>query len=184
MKILFSYLKKYWGLCVLVLVLAAINQIFSLLGPYIFQHVVDGYATKFGNYTLIEFIKGVSFLLLLSVGSAFISRTAKNFQDYYLNNITQRFSAELYADGVKHSLALPYQVFEDQRSGETLNILQKARTDSEKLVISAINFTFISLVGFIFVTIYAAYLYWGIALAFGMTIPIIGSISYLLSRNV
>ncbi len=184
MKILWSYLRKYWPLCVLVLVLASINQVFSLLDPYIFQRIVDGYATNFSAYTLAEFLKGVSFLLALSVGAAFVSRVAKNFQDYYLNNITQRFSAELYADGVKHSLALPYQVFEDQRSGETLNILQKARTDSEKLVLSAINFTFASLVGFIFVTIYSAQLYWGIALAFGLTIPIIGGISYFLSRKV
>ncbi len=154
MNILWSYLKKYWKLCVLVLFLAAVNQIFSLLDPYIFQHVIDGYATKFGNFTLVEFLKGVSFLMLLAVGAAFVSRVAKNFQDYYLNNITQRFSAEMYADGVKHSLALPYQVFEDQRSGETLNILQKARADSEQFIISAINLTFISLVGFTFVTIY------------------------------
>lgn len=184
MKILWSYLKKYWKLCILVLILASINQIFSLLDPYIFQHIVDGYAVKFSEYTLTEFLKGVSFLFLLSVGAAFVSRVAKNFQDYYLNNITQRFSAELYADGVKHSLALPYAVFEDQRSGETLNILQKARTDSEKLIISGINFTFVSLVGFIFVTIYSAQLYWGIALAFGLTIPIIGSISFFLSSKV
>jgi len=184
MEILWNYLKKYWKLCVGVLVLASINQVFSLLDPYIFRHVIDNYATKFGKYTLSEFFKGVSFLLLLAVGVAFVSRVAKNFQDYYLNNITQRLGAELYADGVKHALALPYQVFEDQRSGETLNILQKARIDSEKLLISAINITFVSLVGFIFVTIYAINLYWGIALAFGLTIPIIGGVSYFLSKKV
>jgi ATP-binding cassette, subfamily B, bacterial len=184
MQLLFSYLKRYWQLCVLVLVLAAINQIFSLLDPYIFRFVIDDYATKFGEYTFQEFLHGVSFLLLLAVGAAFVSRVAKNFQDYYLNTITQRVGAELYAEGVKHSLALPYQVFEDQRSGETLNVLQKARTDAEKLMISAINMTFVSLVGFIFVTIYAINLYWGIALAFGLTIPIIGGISYFLSKKV
>lgn len=171
-------------MCVLVLILATINQIFSLLDPYIFRHVIDSYATKFGEYSLTEFFKGVSFLLLLAIGAAFVSRVAKNFQDYYLNTITQRLGAELYADGVKHSLALPYAVFEDQRSGETLNILQKARTDVEKLIASAINITFVSLIGFIYVTIYALNLYWGIALAFGLTIPFIGGISYFLSKKV
>ncbi|MDQ3089955.1 MAG: ABC transporter ATP-binding protein/permease [bacterium] len=184
MEILFTYLKKYWQLSVLVLILAAINQIFSLLDPYIFRLVIDNYATKFDEYTLREFLRGVSYLLLLAVGVAFVSRVAKNFQDYYLNTITQRIGAELYADGVKHSLNLPYQIFEDQRSGETLNILQKTRTDVERLLVSAINITFISLVGFIFVTIYAASLYWGVALAYGLTIPIIGSISYFLSNKV
>ena len=101
MEILYSYLKKYWKLCFVVLILASVNQIFSLLDPYIFRHVIDNYATKFGEYTLEEFLRGVSFLLLLAVGSAFISRVAKNFQDYYLNNITQRLGAEMYSDGVQ-----------------------------------------------------------------------------------
>lgn len=184
MDLLKFHLKKYWKLCLLVLVLASINQVFSLLDPYIFRHVIDNYATKFDKYTLNEFLRGVSFLLMLAVGSAFVSRTAKNFQDYYLNNITQRVGAELYSKGVEHSLALPYQVFEDQRSGETLNILQKMRTDVEKLLFSAINIMFVSLIGFIFVTIYAINVYWGVALAFAVTIPIIGGISYFLSKKV
>src|SRR3989344_1244170 len=134
MKILYLYLRRYWKLCILVLILAAVNQVFSLLDPYIFSKVIDNYATKFDAYTLEEFLRGVSYLLLLTIGVAFVSRVAKNFQDYYLNNITQRLGAELYADGVKHSLALPFEVFEDQKSGETLNLLQKTRSDVEKLM--------------------------------------------------
>jgi ATP-binding cassette subfamily B protein len=184
MQLLKTYLKGYWKLCIAVLVLASINQVFSLLDPLIFRHVIDGYATKYDQYTLPEFFRGVGFLLLLAVGAAFVSRVAKNFQDYFLNNITQRLGAQLYADGVKHSLALPYHVFEDQRSGETLNVLQKARADTEKLIASAINITFISLIGFVFVTIYAITAFWGIALAYGLTIPIIGGLSYLLSHKI
>lgn len=184
MQRLKAYLKGYWKLCVGVIVLASINQIFSLLDPLIFRHVIDSYATKFDVYTFSEFLRGVSTLLLMAVGVAFVSRVAKNFQDYYLNTITQRLGAELYADGVKHSLALPYSVFEDQRSGETLNILQKARGDVEKLIGSVINIFFVSLIGFIYVTIYAITVYWGIALAFALTIPVIGTISYVLSKKV
>lgn len=168
----------------LVLLLASVNQVFSLLDPYIFRLVVDNYATKFGQYTFSEFVIGVSRLLLLTVGMAFVSRVAKNFQDYYLNSITKRLGAQLYADGVKHSLALPYRVFEDQRSGETLNMLQKSRTDSENFITSVINIVFVSLVGFIFVTIYAINLYWGIAVAYGLTAPIIGFVIYFLSNKV
>jgi ATP-binding cassette, subfamily B, bacterial len=184
MDILWNYLKKYWRMCLLVLFLASINQIFSLLDPYVFRLVVDNYATKFGEYTFVEFLTGVSKLLLLTVAMAFISRVAKNFQDFYLNSITKRLGAQLYADGVKHSLALPYRVFEDQRSGETLNLLQKSRTDSENLITNVINIVFVSLVGFIFVTIYAINLYWGIALAYGLTAPIIGAVIYFLSNKV
>lgn len=184
MKIFYSYLKKYWTLCILVAFLASINQIFSLLDPLIFRHIIDDYATKFDLFTLPQFLRGVSFLLVLAIGAAFVSRVAKNFQDYYLNTVTQRLGAKIYNDGVEHSLALPYAIFEDQRSGETLGILQKVRTTSELFITSLINVLFISLIGFIFVSIYALRIYWGVALVFALTIPIIGIISYVLTSKV
>lgn len=184
MRLLLGYLKKYWKLCLGVLVLATVNQVFSLLDPLIFRYVIDEYATNYEVYTLQEFFSGVSKLLLLAVGVAFVSRVAKNFQDYFLNEVTQKIGAELYGNGVKHSLALPFVVFEDQRSGETLGVLQKVRADVEKFIASSINITFVSLIGFIFVSVYAVTIYWGIAVAYAVTIPIIGGISYLLTRKV
>lgn len=184
MHILWNYLKKYWKLCIVVLVLASINMVFSMLDPYIVKLIIDNYASKFSEYTQAEFIRGVVKLLLLTIGVAFISRVAKNFQDYYLNTITKSLGAELYADGVKHSLALPYQVFEDKRSGETLNLLQKARTDSETLITSLINIVFTSLVGFIFVAVYSIKLHWGIAVAFALAAPILAGIAYYLSSKI
>ena len=184
MKIFYTYLKNYWKLCILVLILASINQIFSLLDPLIFRHVIDDYATKFDSFTLKQFIGGVSFLLSLAVGVAFVSRVAKNFQDYYLNTVTQRLGAKIYNDGVEHSLGLPYEVFEDQRSGETLGILQNVRSSSELFITSFINVLFVSLIGFAFVTIYALHIYWGVALVFALTVPIIGTVSYVLTGKV
>ena len=143
--------------------LATINQVFSLLDPLIFRHVIDEYATRFQEYTTGQFFRGVSLLLGAAVGVAFVSRVAKNFQDYYINVITQRLGAQLYSDGIRHSLELPYSVFEDQRSGETLGRLQKVRTDVEKLISTSINVLFTSLVGIIFVMIYAFSVHWLIA---------------------
>jgi len=184
MKTLYSYLKKYWKLCLGVLVLASVNQIFSLVDPMIFQRIIDDYATKPELYTRAQFFSGVIKLLLLAVGVVFVSRIAKNFQDYYLNMVTQRSGADMYQAGVKHALELPYETFEDQRSGETLGILQKARADAEKYLNLLINIVFISVVGFIFVSIYAATLYWGVAVAYAVTIPIIGGMSYLLTQRL
>ncbi len=150
MHILYSYLKRYWKVLILTLFLAAINQIFSLLDPLIFRHVIDDFATKFDKYTLPQFIKGVSVLLGLAVGAAFVSRVAKNFQDFYVNTITQRVGAEMYADGIKHSLSLPYAQFEDERSGETLGKIQKVRLDTSTFITSMINVIFTSLVGLVF----------------------------------
>lgn len=184
MDLLWSYLKHYWRTCVLVLVLAAINQVFSLLDPLIFRHVVDDYATKFDQYTLNQFFTGVLVLMGLTILTAFVSRVAKNFQDYYLNNVTQRVGAGIYADGVAHTLALPYQVFEDQRSGETLGTLQKVRADVEKFIAAAINIVFVSLVGFVFIAIYALSVNWQIAVVYALTVPVIGGISYVLSHKL
>jgi ATP-binding cassette subfamily B protein len=184
MKLLFSYLKQYWKLIALALTLAAINQIFSLLDPLIFRHVIDEYATKFDKYTRAEFFKGVTLLLAAAVGVAFVSRVAKNFQDYFINVITQRLGAQLYSDGLRHSLELPYQVFEDQRSGETLGKLQKVRTDVERLVSASINILFISLVGVIFVMIYAFSVHWLIAPVYFLTVPLLGLLSSVLSKKI
>ena len=184
MHILFGYLKQYWKLVLLALVLAATNQVFSLLDPLIFRHIIDSYATRYKEYTTGEFFRGVALLLLAAVGVAFISRVAKNFQDYCVNLITQRLGAQLYSDGIRHSLALPYSVFEDQRSGETLGKLQKARSDTERFVAAAVNVVFTTLVGVVFVMIYAWKVHWSIAPAFLITVPLLGVLSSVLSRRI
>lgn len=184
MKLLARYLAGYWRLVALALVLAAINQIFSLLDPLIFRHVIDQYATRFREYTTGEFFRGVSLLLAAAVGVAFVSRVAKNFQDYFISVITQRLGARLYSDGVEHSLELPYSVFEDQRSGETLGKLQKVRSDVEKLIAASINVLFTSLVGIVFVMAYAWSVHWLIAPIYFLTVPALGILSSVLSKKI
>ena len=184
MKILLNYLKDYKGIIAASLALAAVNQVFSLLDPAIFRHVIDDYATKFTEYSTGEFFRGVGFLLSLSVGAALISRIAKNFQDYYINVVTQKLGAKIYSDGISHSLKLPYSVFEDQRSGQTLGILQKVRADSERLISASINILFTSIVGIIFVGIYAFSVHWIIAPVYLMAIPLIGWLSSSFGRKI
>jgi len=188
MKLLYSYLRQYWGLLALALLLATINQVFSLLDPYIFRKIIDQYVVKpggtFHEIDFRGFLRGAGPLVLATMGVAMVSRIAKNFQDYYVNVITQRLGAQLYSDGLRHSLELPYQVFEDQRSGETLGKLQKVRSDVEKLIQNFVNVLFTALVGIIFVMWYATTVYWPIAPAYFLTIPLLGFISSLLSRKI
>lgn len=184
MQILFGYLKQYWKLVLLALLLAAINQVFSLLDPLIFRHIIDSYATKYESYTRAQFFRGVSLLLLAAVGVAFVSRVAKNFQDYCVNVIVQRLGAQMYSDGIRHSLGLPYSTFEDQRSGETLGKLQKARSDTERFVTALVNVVFTTIVGVVFVMIYAFKVHWSIAPAFLITVPLLGTLSSILSKRI
>ena len=184
MDLLLSYLRKYRALILLALVLAATNQVFSLLDPLIFRHVIDDYATRFRDYETSQFIRGAGKLLLMAMGVAFVSRVAKNFQDYYVNVIVQRVGAEMYSDGIRHSLELPYSVFEDQRSGETLGKLQKVRSDVEKFISLSINLIFTTLVGVVFVIFYAFSVNWIIVPAFLATVPLLGTLSWMLSGRV
>lgn len=187
MDILYNYLKGYWKLVLLALVLAAINQTFSLLDPWIFQKIIDQYvvADAVNRPTNARgFIEGAGLLILAAMGVAMVSRIAKNFQDYYVNVITQRLGAQIYTDGLTHSLDLPYQDFEDQRSGETLGILQKVRSDVEKLVSAIVNILFTSLVGVVFVMVYAYNVYWAIAPVYFAAIPLLGILSSVLSKRI
>ena len=189
LKLLYSYLKQYWLLVVFALVLATINQVFSLLDPWIFRKIIDQYVVVPNIFDLkvisaSEFMKGAGLLILAAMGVAMVSRIAKAFQDYYVNVITQKVGAQIYSDGLRHSLELPYSVFEDQRSGETLGVLQKVRTDVEKLVAAFVNILFTSLVGVVFVTVYAINVHWLIALVYFLTIPLLGTLSSVLSKRI
>src|SRR5678815_4274718 len=184
MKLLLSYLRRYKWLVFLTLVLAAINTGFSMMDPLIMGILIQKYVIPFKEIPASEFYRGVFWYLGAVVGVAFVSRVAKNFQDYFTNVITQRVGAEIYSDGIQHSLELPYQVFEDQRSGETLGKLQKVRTDVEKLINMVVNVLFTSLVGIVIVMVYAYAVHWVIAPIYFGTIPVLGLLSFVLSRKI
>ena len=184
MKILVTELLEHKGLLVGALVLASINQFFSLLDPQIFRLIVDRYATQVDSLSPRDFIIGVGILLLGTVLVAFISRVAKAFQDYYVNVITQRVGNRLYAKSVAHAFSLPYAVFEDERSGEILNKLQKARADSQALITNAVNILFLSIVGMVFVLTYATYVHPLIGLVYFSIIPTLGLAVFVLSKKI
>jgi ATP-binding cassette subfamily B protein len=184
MNLLIEYLKNYKWIVVLALLLAAVNIGFSLLDPYITGRIVDRFIEKKDVLERSEFIWGVLGLVGLGVGAAMVSRIAKNFQDYFTSIIVQKVGAQMYADGLKHSLELPYQVFEDQRSGETLGILQKVRLDSEKFITSFISILFVSLIGMVFVIVYSVTVSYKVTLIYFSAIPIISFVSWFLSRKI
>jgi len=186
MKILLSYLKKHRWVVALALVLAGLNIGFSLCDPLITRYIFDWYVVPVDHkvHSYKYRLHGALILVALGIGAAMVSRIAKNFQDYFTNIITQKTGAEMYADGLKHSLELPYQVFEDQRSGETLGILQKVRLDNEKFITSFISVLFVSLVGMVFVIIYSLKVNYMVTLVYFAAIPIIMFVSMALSKRI
>jgi ATP-binding cassette subfamily B protein len=212
MKILFKYLKPYRWLIFLTLLLAAINTGFSMIDPILLGKLVrlaSTYATSSNTTpdgasanvaeagsTLTDasddFLwsfhfnhPGVVFILIMSISVAMISRIAKNFQDYFLNVVIQKFGASVFTDGLRHAMKLPYQEFEDQRSGETLSILTKVRIDVEKLMNYSINVLFGIIVGVVFVFVYASiYIHWSIPVAYLVGILLLTFITNILSKKI
>ncbi|UTX48581.1 ABC transporter ATP-binding protein [Chryseobacterium sp. MA9] len=198
MKILFKYLKPYQWLIIISLFLATINQVFSLFAPAITGNILDQLVThpnffdkeKLLPRNLNEYLYGSSlyhgafYFLGLLIGTAMVSRIAKAFQDYVVSVITQKFGAKIFTDGLKHSMALPFQEFEDQRSGETLSILTKVREDTVKFITNFINIFFGILVSIIFVSVYAIRLHWSIMPVYICGIFFIAIVTNLLSKRI
>ncbi len=184
MKILLSYLKKHHWIVASALLFAAINIGFSLLDPYISGRIFDTVINQHNKLDYHVYLFRALKLVGLAIGVAMVSRIAKNFQDYFTNIITQKTGAEMYADGLKRSLELPYQVFEDQRSGETLGILQKVRLDCEAFITSFIGVLFVSITGMTFVIVYSLFVSYKVTLVYVAAIPIITFVSVALSRRI
>ena len=188
-RTLLGYFKPYGPAVLLTFGLAAVNQVFSLLDPLILQKIIDRIAVaakegRLQSWTNQDFFEAAGMLVLAALGVAMVSRIAKNLQDYMVNRITQQVGARMYSDGLRHALSLPYEDFEDARSGQTLGILQKVRADVEKLVSAVINVLFTSLVGIVFVMVYALNVYWVIAPVYFLSIPLLGVLSSFLSRKI
>ncbi|WP_281235051.1 ABC transporter ATP-binding protein [Flavobacterium gelatinilyticum] len=186
MKLLYSYIIKHKMLLFFALIMATINICFSLSDSIITGKLMQDCGVGIAKYAGNEmgFIKSLAFWLGLSLGAAMISRITKNFQDYFTNVVIQRTGAQMYTDGIKKSLDLPYAEFEDQRSGETLSKLTKVRADSEKLITLSISLIFQTIVGFIFVIFYVARIDFRISLIFLITAPIIALVSSYLGKKI
>ncbi|MBK7088606.1 MAG: ABC transporter ATP-binding protein [Chitinophagaceae bacterium] len=203
MKILWRYLKPHKWLVLVTLLMAGINTGFSLADPILFGKLVNLAADHFSGvdglsndqffWTFHKITRkdvpywelGVFVIIIFSISVAMISRIAKAFQDYFLNVIIQKFGADVFTDGLKKAMKLPYQDFEDQISGETLSILTKVRSDTERFMISFINVLFGVFVGIVFVFVYAAlFIHWLVPVAYLVGIFMLSFITGKLSKKI
>ncbi|MDB5205307.1 MAG: transporter ATP-binding protein [Flavisolibacter sp.] len=206
MKILLTYLRPFRVLVFFVLLLAAVNIGFSLIDPIIFGKLINlanehqKVQTPPGSFSWDSFLftkttilnragkevalYGIVWLLLASITVAMISRIAKNFQDYFLSIIVQKFGAKVFTDGLQQAMKLPYQEFEDQRSGETLSVLQKVRVDTEKFISNFVNILFTVFVGIVIVAVFAAFISPLLPIVYFGGTAILMVISNILSKKV
>lgn len=184
MDLFWKYLKPYSWWIALVLLLAGIAQILSLYDPIIFGKIIDDYALNPNGHDNEARVNGVVKLLIIAVAIALAARLFMSFKDYVLRMIVQKFGMQIFNDGLRQTLRLPYQEFEDQSSGEILSILQKVRMDTEKFISAFINILFSSAVGIGFLMWYAVTKHWALIPIFLIGVVVLGGLTSILSRSI
>jgi ATP-binding cassette, subfamily B, bacterial len=184
MKILWKYLKPHRLLIGCSLILAAGAQLLNLLDPVIFGKIIDQYATNKYNLPENELIRGIIYWLLVALGIAVLAKLLKAAQDYITRKTVARFGMHVFNDGLKQTLRLSFQEFEESRSGTTLSILQKVKTDAERFINSFINVLFSSLVGICFLLWYSINKNWLLIPVFFIGIVLLGSLTGLVSKRI
>jgi ATP-binding cassette subfamily B protein len=184
MKVLWNYLKPHRWLVALSLLLAAASQVLTMLDPLIFGKIIDDFTGKTQIHASDKQVKEVLFWLLIATGIALLARLSKAVQEYLMRLVVQRFGMQIFNDGLKRTLRLSFQEFEEQRSGETVAVLQKVRTDTERFINAFINILFSSAVGIIFLIWYAVTKHWALIPVFFIGIVVMGGLTGLLSKKI
>jgi len=183
-SILWRYLRPHRGLVALTLLLAGIAQILALVDPLIFGKIVDEYVLNPGGRPEADLARGVLGWLAVAVAVALAARIATTFQEYLLRLVVGRSGMEMFNDGVKQTLRLSFPELEQRSSGETMGLLQKVRTDTERFIDAAVTILFSSCVGIGFVVWYGVTQSWLLIPVFGLGVVVLGGLTGLLSQKI
>lgn len=184
MYVLWKYLRPQKVLVFFSLLLAAAAQLLSLIDPVIFGEIIDRYSVNVNNLTEAVLIRGVLNWLFLAFGIAVLSRLCKAAQDYTIRIAVARFGMHIFNDGLKQTLRLSFQEFEESRSGTTLSVLKKVKTDAERFINSFINVVFTSFIGIGFLIWYSVSRNWLLAPVFFVGVLLLGSLTGLVSKKI
>ena len=184
MRILWKYLRPHRRLIILALLLAGVAQLFTLVDPVIFGRIIDHYAGNKNIDNESQLIRGVLGWLGIALGIAVLARLSKALQEYITRKAVARLGMQIFNDGLKQTLRLSFQEYEETRSGTTLSVLQKVKSDAEKFINSFINVMFSSAVGAGFLLWYSISRNWMLIPVFLIGVVILGSLTGLLSRKI
>ena len=166
------------------LVLAAVSQLLSLLDPVIFGKIIDDYSTNKHGLNENQLISEVIYWLVIALVIALVARLCKSVQEYITRKAVASFGMSIFNDGLKQTLRLTFQEFEENRSGTTLSVLQKVKTDAERFINAFINILFSSLVGVAFLLWYSINKNWLLVPVFFIGVLVLGSLTGLVSKRI
>ncbi|MEP7271962.1 MAG: ABC transporter ATP-binding protein, partial [Acidobacteriota bacterium] len=184
MHTIWKYIRPLRSWIALALLLAGVAQTLTLIDPLIFGRIIDRYALNPDNKPDDILVRGALWWLLVAAVVALAARVARTFQDYVLTLVVQKFGMQVFNDGLRQTLRLSYQEFEGRSSGETVAILQKVRTDTEKFINAVVNILFSSLVGVGFLVWYGITRHWMLIPVFLVGVLILGGLTGLLSQKM
>lgn len=184
MEILWQYLKAYRGLGIAALLCAALGQVLNLVDPLIFGKVIDDYALHPGSRPESELVRGALFWMAIAAVVALAARVAQAFRDYLMRMTVQKAGLDMFNDGLRQTLRLSYQEYEDRSSGETVALLQKVRTDVERFVNSLITVLFSTVIAIAFLAWYAITRHWLLVPVFLIGVVLLGGVTGLLSEKI
>lgn len=184
MKIIWTYLKPFKKWLFLALTLAAVSQILQLIDPIIFGKLIDEYALNPGDKTENELIRGALKWLAIAIGIALLARAGQALTEYVTRLIVQKFGMQIFNEGLRQTLRLPYHEFEEVSSGQIVSTLQKVRGDNERFINSFINVIFSSVVGIAFLVWYSITKHWALIPVFLIGVIVLGGLTSILSRKI
>ncbi|TKC10413.1 ABC transporter ATP-binding protein [Pedobacter polaris] len=184
MKILWKYLKPHRALIALSLGLAGIAQLLNLIDPVIFGRIIDEYSTNKNNLGERQLIAEVTYWLLIALAIAVVAKFCKAIQEFTTRKAVALFGMGIFNDGLKQTLRLSFQEFEESRSGTTLSVLQKVKTDAERFINAFINILFSSTVGICFLLWYSINKNWLLVPVFFVGVLLLGSLTGLISKKI
>lgn len=184
MHLLLKYLRPQRNTIFVALLFAGISQILSMVDPIIFGKIIDDYAKPAADISQSELVNGVITWLGIAIAIALAARASKALQDYFTGLAAQRLGRQIFDDGLKQTLRLSFEEFEEQRSGETLSVIQKIQRDMQRFMQSVVGILFSSIVGIGFLLWYAVTKSWLLIPVFLIGVLFLGGLTGLLSRKI
>ena len=154
MRSVLPLLREHWRALTTTFLVATLARLLVLVDPQILRLIVDRYVLRLGTMPAAQFYRGVLMLIAASVIIGLLSRTFRTAQEYSIAVIARRVGSQLYAKSIAHSLLLPYRAYETTRSGEIVQVIQRARTDAETGISGAVRL-YLGAVAVIAVTVYS-----------------------------
>lgn len=188
LRFLWQFVRPDRRTVVMIMVLLIINNGFSLVEPYLFKIVIDKYLTHIGDIvqfpTPDSFVRGLMQLLMIWIGVAFISRVAKNFQDYFTTMVADRSGIRVFNHGFRHILELSMDYHESKKTGEVMRKLTKAREDITKLIKIMSDKILQNSSTILFVIVFSFIKEWRMGILISLTVPIFVLTTTFIARKI